>query len=115
MRQRFRIPSAIAQAYEAQLGQFNFIVEVQSLELRYYAPYLPPIKDVCFKSIDPGFHDKNGYECYCLAHGHDRYGSPEMNYSPDLINGGTWYLPNLFCWQSWFMYLWLYDVVTPIE
>lgn len=108
--QQFRVTSAIAQTYEQQLGPFRFIVEIYSLESKKETPTMPaPFRDISFTLLhwEPNnFNADPWYACHCITLGHDRYGKPEMNYSPDLINGqGEWFLPDLFRWQRLFLYL----------
>ena len=116
--QRFHIPSAIAQGYEVEFGEFSFIAEVVKLgEHRTFGASQPVTRDLFLRAVDRGNEPYGGprwYVCYCLAHGHDKYGDPALNWSPDLINGGTWYVPALVQWQHLFCYLWRHDIVELI-
>ncbi|UPK68007.1 hypothetical protein [Chitinophaga filiformis] len=119
--QHYETTSAIALEYEKMVGMpFRFAFKIYSLEKRQPTPTGPVVGDVYCQLVNwqPRKHDTKWpmeYICDCLCMGHDKYGDPALNYSSDLINGGTWYVPHLFRWQHRLLYLIGNDVIQLID
>ncbi|MET4545685.1 hypothetical protein ABIE26_003003 [Pedobacter africanus] len=117
--QVFRISSNLAQKYETIFGQFSFLAEVVAVgEYRSWGTSNIVTRDLTLTVKDWGtepYGQPKWFVCHCLALGHDKYGDPELNYSPNLIQGkGQWYVPDLMKWQERFSELWQHGLVELV-